>query len=120
MVTARRSDRIETGRHDTWMESDVRLVSGMAHGRTRIWTDRAWTTTVGALRVVAVDETGAIVAFTGERRFRVGFRPLPSAHRTIEWASALFGDDLNNLARLDVIHYRPPRRGIVDRVVERP
>jgi hypothetical protein len=119
MLTARHSDRIETGRHDTWMETDVRLASGMVHGRTRIWTDRAWTTVVGALRVVAVDETEAVLAFTGERRFRVGLRRLPTADRTIEWASALFGEDLAGVTRLDVVHYLPPRRSIIDRVIER-
>ena len=119
MLTARQSDRIETGRHTTWMESDVRLESGMVVGRTRIWTDRAFSATVGAIRVVAVDAAGNVVAFTGERTFRVGVRRLPTADRSIEWSTALFAESLDGVVGLEVVHYRPPRRGPVDRFIGR-
>ena len=90
----------------------------MVIGRTRIWTDRVASVTLGALRVLAVAETGDVLAFTGERRFRVGPRRLPTADRTIDWSGALFAGSLDGVARLELVHYRPPRRGIVDRVVE--
>ena len=118
MMTARQTDQIETGHHETWMESDVRLDTGMIIGRTRIWTDREWSTVVGAVRVVAVDDVGNVLGFTGERTIRVGVRRLPTADRTVNWSSALFADSLDGVARLDVVHFRPPRRNVVDRVIE--
>ena len=68
---------------------------------------------------MAVDAAGRVLGFTGERTVRVGLRRLPTADRAIDWASALFAESLADAARLDIVHYRPPRRGIVDRVVER-
>jgi hypothetical protein len=119
MLTARHTDRIETGRHATWVESTVRLDGGMVTGRTRIWTDRSWSTTVGAVRVLAVTAAGDVLAFTGERRFRVGIRWLPTGDRSIEWSSVLFAASLDGVARPEVVHFRPPRRGLVDRAIER-
>jgi len=118
-MTARQTDQIESGHHATWMESEVRLDAGMITGHTRIWTDRAWSSVVGAVRVVAVDDAGHVLAFTGERTIRVGVRWLPIADRTLNWSSALFAASLDGAARLDIVHYRPPRRGVIDRIVER-
>jgi hypothetical protein len=101
------------------MTSEVRLDAGMIIGRTRIWTDRTWSTVRGAVRVVAVDDAGHVLGFTGERTIRVGPRRLPTSDRAINWSSALFAESLANATRLDIIHYRPPRRRVVDRVVER-
>jgi hypothetical protein len=119
MMTARQTDPIETGRHATWMDSDVRLEAGTVLGRTRIWTDRTWTTVVGAVRVVALDSAGNVLGFTGQRTIRVGIRRLPTADRTVSWSSSLLAESVVGVARLEVVHYRPPRRGAVDRVIER-
>ncbi len=91
----------------------------MVVGRTRIWTDRRWSTVVGAVRVIAVDGAGTVLAFTGETRFRVGGRRLGLGDRDREWSSALFADSLEGAIGLEVVHYRPPRRGVVDHVLER-
>ena len=119
MMTARQTDPIETGRHATWMDSDVRLVAGVVLGRTRIWTDRTWSTVIGAVRVVALDSTGDVLGFTNERTIRVGIRRLPTADRTVSWSSALFAESLDEVAGLEVVHFRPPRRGGIDRLIER-
>jgi hypothetical protein len=117
--TAHQTDTIESGRHATSMETTVHAADGMIHGRTRIWTDRVASWVVGAVRVIAVDADGDVLGFTGERRLRVGGRPLRTASRTVEWSMAVFADSPVAFARLEIVHFRPPHRGVVDRFVER-
>ncbi len=102
------------------MESDVRLEAGMVIARTRIWTDRPRSKLIGAVRVLAVDDAGNVVGFTGERSVHAGGRVRPGrADRITEWSSALFADTLDEVVALEVVHFLPPRRGLVDRIVDR-
>jgi hypothetical protein len=121
MMTTHQIDALEDGGRRTWMDTSARLEGGLIVGRTRIWTTRRLSSIAGAVRVVAVDDAGTVLGFTGERSFRVGGRQQPwrSSDRTVEWSSALFADSLDGAVRIEVMHYRPAQRGMIDRALER-
>ena len=117
MMMACQTDQLASGPGTTWMETAVHVANGMVVGRTRMWTERRFTTVQGAVRVLALDVGGEVLGFTGEARFRVGGRTLPvmRSQRTFEWSSALFAPSLDGAVRLEVVQYRPPRRWIIGR-----
>lgn len=112
MLSAHRTDVLPAGRHQLSMETSVELRSGLVTGTTRIATTRAWCPASGAVRVLAIDGSGAVLGFSGERTFRAAGRhvPLLAADRIVSWSVALFGDQLDDVDHLEVMHYRPTFR----------